>query len=81
MKNKMDYKALYERERKRSEKMKEYIELLREELDESVVIAFTHGWRSSNIDKGQKLRDELSAIEAESGEEEEITDAGYFSDN
>ena len=57
----MNYKALYEHERKRSEKMKELIELLK--------------WMAKDITpyyaKFTKLESELSAIEAESGEEED----------
>lgn len=34
----------------------EYITLLGEELDETVVWADTHGWKSSRVEKGAKLR-------------------------
>ena len=58
----MNYKALYEHERKRSEKMKELINILSKNYS---------SYSREEADLLRKIRNELSAIEAESGEEEE----------
>lgn len=57
------------------QKQDELIKLLKEELDEAVQVAFIHGWRSSRIEQGKKLRAELSALK----EEPEVTDDSILS--
>ena len=58
----MDYKALYERERKRSEKMKEISDFLIQCIENGF------DYKVDTITLNQ-LESEISAIEAESGEE------------
>ena len=43
-------------------KLEEYQELLSEELSETSGLAFAHGWRSSRVKTGEKLREEISAL-------------------
>lgn len=47
------------------EKQKEYIELLNKEINSLFGLAYVHGWRSNLVEEGQKLRDELQALESE----------------
>ena len=59
-----------------SEKQIEYNNLLKDELDEVVVIAHAHGWRSSRVEQGQQMRKELDALKQRSIEcKEEIAKA------
>lgn len=37
----------------------EYTHLLLDELGSTVTLAFVHGWRSENIERGQELRQKL----------------------
>lgn len=46
------------------EKQREYINLLVEELDELVSIASVHGWKSSRVEEGERLRSEISSLES-----------------
>lgn len=43
------------------EKQKEYIALLGKELDETASIAHIHGWRSSRVEEGKILREEIAS--------------------
>jgi len=43
----------------------EYINLLGEELNELATLAHTHGWKSSRIEKGKKLRQKIKEIKGE----------------
>lgn len=43
----------------------EYIELLGNELDATVQIAHTTGWRSDNFEKGIELREKIAKLKAE----------------
>ena len=45
------------------QKQKEYIKMLGNEIDSLVWIAHTHGWKSKNIRKGEKLRKEMSILD------------------
>lgn len=47
------------------EKYEEYIELLGEEIKELAGFAFTHGWESSRVEKGQNLRQEINELKKE----------------
>jgi len=49
----------------REKKLKEYIKLLGEELDELAVLAHTHGWRSTRGEQGLRLRNEIDELEKE----------------
>lgn len=42
---------------------RQYIQLLKEELDSAVGIAWVHGWRSQNVDKGEQMRLQISESE------------------
>lgn len=35
---------------------REYVELLNGELQETIGLAFVHGWRSSRVEEGERLR-------------------------
>ena len=37
-----------------------YIELIGAELDETSVLAYTHGWRSDRVELGKEMRSELN---------------------
>jgi hypothetical protein len=39
-----------------------YIALLAEELNDTAVLAMVHGWTSSRIEQGEKLRAEIKAL-------------------
>lgn len=44
-------------------KQKEYISLLGEELDELVPLASIHGWNSSRVKTGERIRSEIESLE------------------
>ena len=44
---------------------KEYIKLLSDELDEVIVLAYTHGWRSNRYEKGVEFRNKIEELENE----------------
>lgn len=44
------------------EKLEEYIVLLGEEIDSMTVLASIHGWSSSRVEKGEKLRHQIKLI-------------------
>jgi hypothetical protein len=48
--------------RKLALKLLEYIDMLSAELDETSQMAFLHGWRSSRVEEGERLRAEISQI-------------------
>lgn len=52
------------------QKLEEYQKLLGDELDEVVVMMSIHGWKSSRVEQGIKLRAELSSLKAEMEKEE-----------
>ena len=54
---------IVERAFKMVEKQKEYIKILKQELDETAMIATVHGWKSRLVEDGKKLRIEMEAIE------------------
>ena len=54
-----------EKLRKLVEVQEEYINLLGEELDEVVVMMAVHGWQSSRVEKGKKLRAEIAKLKSE----------------
>ena len=60
-----------ELEKQYIEKLKEYQKLLIEELDGSVSIAWVHGWRSTNIEAGERLRNEIASLEQQIEAEED----------
>lgn len=39
-----------------------YIKLLGEELDETIGLAYAHGWRSNRYEAGKRIREEIAAI-------------------
>ncbi len=43
--------------------LKEYNQLLSDELDDSASMAFVHGWRSKRVEKGNELRERISKLE------------------
>ncbi len=45
------------------QKQKEYIKMLGNEIDSLVPFASTHGWKSENIGKGEKLRKEMKVLD------------------
>lgn len=57
-----DRVEIVERAFKMIEKQKEYISLLNEELNGLVGMASVHGWKSSLVEQGKKLRDEMSFL-------------------
>lgn len=42
---------------------KEYIELLEQELNELAPLPYLNGWRSTKIEEGKKLRDNIRRLE------------------
>jgi hypothetical protein len=44
------------------QKQDKYISLLGEELDELASLATIHGWRSSRVSEGEKLRLEIESL-------------------
>ena len=42
----------------------EYVYLLEKELEEVVPIAYVHGWRSNQAEKGQEARDKIGRLMA-----------------
>jgi hypothetical protein len=46
-------------------KQKEYIDLLGEELHETVGIASVHGWRSNRVAEGRSKREAIEALQKE----------------
>ena len=48
---------------KENAKLREYIQILRDELRETVGLAYVHGWRSSRGDVGKKYIEELGLPE------------------
>jgi chitinase len=40
-------------------KLVDYINLLRDELDDVVIIAYNHGWRSNRASEGKNKRNEI----------------------
>jgi len=48
-------------------KLDEYIACMGQELGECVLIAHLHGWRSSRVEKGERLRHELDALRRNAG--------------
>ena len=57
-----DRVEIVERAFKMIEKQKEYISLLNEELNGLVGMASVHGWKSSLVEQGKKLREEMSFL-------------------
>lgn len=53
--------------------LKEYIQLLSDELSEVAPIAFVHGWRSNRFEEGKKLRRTLRSFGLEIGGDDEET--------
>lgn len=47
-----------------AERWKRYVDLLRKELEETVSIAYVHGWRSTRFEEGKLLRAELGIRES-----------------
>ena len=47
---------------------KEYIELLIEELNETIPIAHSHGWETTRFEKGKQLRSKILKLTMESEE-------------
>jgi len=45
------------------DKLEEYNQLLVDELNDSVGIAASHGWKSTRVETGQKMRDEIKEID------------------
>lgn len=43
--------------------LKEYMELLESEISELAVIAYQHGWQTSNYEKGKELRQAINQFE------------------
>jgi len=43
----------------------EYIDLLCEELDELAGLAYSHGWKSSRVEEGEKLRQKIEQLKTE----------------
>jgi hypothetical protein len=41
-----------------------YINLLNEELNELVSVAYIHGWKSKRVEEGQRLRDEIDKVKS-----------------
>jgi len=44
------------------EALDKYIELLVEELNETVSMAATHGWKSSRAEEGERLRNRIAEL-------------------
>ena len=40
----------------------EFVELLTDELNETVGIAVVHGWKSTRVNKGKVLRDKMKTL-------------------
>lgn len=57
---------LLEQELKRANRVvqaqEEYIELLVKEIESMVAIAYVHGWRSDNHEKGARVREKIAAL-------------------
>lgn len=51
------------------EVQEKYIKLLSDELDETVPIAFNHGWQSNRYAKGASLRADIERIKNQIKEE------------
>ena len=49
----------------------EYIKLLADELESTVLLAYSHGWRSTSYEKGVEIRQKIESILSEMGKEEE----------
>ena len=45
----------------------EYIQLLADELDEIVGLAYAHGWRSNRHELGKAHRDKIQRLKTEAG--------------
>ena len=48
-------------------KLDEYIACMGQELEECAVIAHFHGWRSSRVKEGERLRRKLDALRRNAG--------------
>ena len=57
-----DMVEIVERAFKMIEKQKEYIALLNEELNGLVGMASVHGWKSSLVEQGIRLREEMALL-------------------
>jgi hypothetical protein len=42
---------------------KEYAQLLGDEIDDMVILAHVHGWRSSRVEQGKVLREKIKQLE------------------
>jgi hypothetical protein len=49
------------------DKYEEYLAALLEELNETTGIAYIHGWRSSRVEEGNRLREELGVLKDKLG--------------
>lgn len=53
-------------------KYEEYVKLLNEEFDSIATMAYVHGWRSTKVEQGEKIRAEIASLNSqlsEAGEE------------
>jgi hypothetical protein len=58
-----EYVAEIERLKEILKIMKEYNDLLGDEMNQTVLIAHRHGWQSEKYEKGLELRDKLKELE------------------
>lgn len=68
----MKYEIKAERLEAIIEKQDEYIKMLGEEINS--LSSYVHGWRSSRVEQGEKLRTELASIKSALEEQPEQTD-------
>ena len=66
-----------QRLREAIEAQKEYIKLLGAELDSTIGLAYSHGWRSTRAEKGKELRKRIKqALKGVSNGKEKICKEG-----